>query len=127
MRSLRKEPGHSQEELYPGVGLPFWLAAGKSTCTKDYAPGFGPVEVLSVLPPVPTGSRPEPTSAAGISHRSHEQSGRARICTDARRRRTATGRTAAPGGAWRPRSRPDWPGEPTGAAVVDIGRSLPPV
>ena len=43
-----------RNELHPGLGLPFWLAGDKSTCTKDYAPGVGPVEVLSVLRPVPT-------------------------------------------------------------------------
>src|ERR1035437_6049192 len=42
-----------RNKLYPGPGLAFWLAGAKSTCTKDYAREIGPVEVLSVLRPVP--------------------------------------------------------------------------
>src|ERR1017187_10848025 len=40
----------------PGLVWRFGLAGAKSTCTKDYARGIGPVEVLSVLRPVPTRS-----------------------------------------------------------------------
>ena len=43
-----------RNELHPGLGLPFWLAGDKSTCTKDYTRGVGPLEVLPVLRPVPT-------------------------------------------------------------------------
>src|ERR1039457_428191 len=40
----------------PALVWRFGLAGAKSTCTKDYARGIGPVEVLSVLRPVPTRS-----------------------------------------------------------------------
>ena len=57
-----------RNELCPGLGLPFWLAGAKSACTRDYARGVGPVEVLSVLRRYQLGSRHRFTSVGpGVS------------------------------------------------------------